>query len=215
MLALVSSLGGQGLGSGSALGSFEVGLLTQDIARQLVDELGASGEARWGRGVLFVSVAPRSHVRVSAGGAVWYEGASDRFPTRRYRRSTLGITMKIGAWRAGRSEIGATLGAHSLFDFDESGEAYHKRSTRIFGAAVISHGFPLAGQDASAWIAPAYLRDVVHDYPYGGRAKRAVSQGNVGLVVGGEILIASHLRPYLEGTFARHLGTEFGLGYRF
>lgn len=209
------SAGAQALGGSVAGGSLEIGVLAQDIERDLVDDFGSSSPSGWGRRALFVNVAPTGRVRLSVGGAVWYAGASDRFPTRRYRRTTVGFSATAFPWSRGSSQIGIAIGAHYLLDFDESSDHYHKRSNRVFGAVVLTRGFRIARQEASGWIAPAYVRDELYQYPFGGSSEKFASKRNFAVVLGGEILVARHLRPYWQGIFANHWATELGLAFRF
>ena len=208
-------LAGQGVGP-AAPGSFEVGWLTQWIRRDLTDEFGRSGTRKWGRGALFLKFAPNRRLALSLDGVVLYNGDyHGQFPGRRYRRTDVGATATGIILQRGQSQLGLSVGGHHVLDFDESSAHYHKRYRRIFGALVLSHGFRLAGQGASAWVAPAYVHDEIRQFPGSEPAYTFSSEKNVALMLGGEVLLARHLRPYAQATFATRWGTELGWAYRF
>jgi hypothetical protein len=213
--ALAEQATAQSLGGEITRGAVEVGWITQTINRDLSDALGGSFAMSWGRGALLVTFAPHDRIQIAFGGAVWYDGASDRFPTRRYRRSNVGLAGRARLWRRGRSQVGVAAGAHYALDFDESPSQYHKRENRFFGALVGNQGFIVARPEASVWIAPAYVRDAMYQYPPRAPVQELHSKGDFALVLGGDALLAHHVRPYLQATFTRRWGSEFGLGYRF
>lgn len=126
----------QALGGGEfKRGTVEVAWITQTLNRDLGDALGGSFAMHWGRGALLVKFAPHDRIQIIFGGAVWYEGTTDRFPTRSYRRSNVGLAGRARLWRRGRSQLGVTAGAHYALDFDESPSRYHKRENRFFRRA--------------------------------------------------------------------------------
>jgi hypothetical protein len=212
---LVEQATAQALGGDITRGAVEVGWTTQTINRDLSDALGGSFAMSWGRGALLVKFTPHDRIQIVFGGAVWYDGATDRFPTRRYRRSNVGLAGRARLWGRGRSQVGVAAGGHYALDFDESPNQYHKRENRFFGALVGSQGFVVGRQEASVWIAPAYVRDAMYQYPPSAPVQELHSKGDFALVLGGDALLAHHVRPYLQATFTKRWGSEVGLGYRF
>lgn len=214
-IAVAEPVAGQALGGGAPSTGVEVGWITQMIRRDLSDAGGGPLLTSWGRGALAVKVAPRERIEFVLSGATWYEGASDRFPTRRYRRSTLGLVGSARLWRVRRSEVRIAVGGHAALDFDESSSRYHKRHNRIFAVAVVNQGVVIARQEGSLWLGPTYLRDVLYEYPGSVSVQEYSSKNKLALTLGGDVLLARHIRPYLQGTVAERFGWEWGVAYRF
>ena len=172
-------------------------------------------ETDWGTGGVFIRVSLAGRLGFLLGGYTWEPRATDEFPDRRYRDVSVGAAFSTYPLVGYRDRIGVTLSYSQNIMFDESRDRYHKRVDSLMLAVHYERVGHVWGQRIAAWAAPAYVADSYDNHHYGGDAVTSRSRHDLGFVLGGNIAIAGHIKPYVQALYADFWAPEFGISYQF
>ncbi len=201
LLSLPASAFAQGLATWFGGRGIDIGWYSRDVHRNFVGETSLR-ETDWSTGAVFVRVGVAGRFGLLISGYTWEPEESERFPGRRYREVTFGAGLTGYPLVRLHDRVGFTLNYLQMMMFDESSDHYHKRTDNLILAAHYERSRRLWDQMFTAWLATAYVVDSFDNYPYGGDAVGGRSRNNIGCVLGVNIALAGHVKPYVQALYA-------------
>lgn len=153
--------------------------------------------------------------RVILAGMGWYDPAhvDSRFPTRRYEDFGVGGGATAYPLVSGDYRVGASVIYFRTLGLDHSPARFDKVVERTTAAVQVERTLNLKRVSALLWVAPAYLRDRIFQYPGVQPAGRAASHRDFGVIVGSSVTLWRHAVPYVQFGFVEYPQSYFGFNY--
>lgn len=200
---------GQILGPAMPVKTFEVGCIQKIFYRSMLDQ-----DYDWKIFSLFMKYGICRSITISAESFV-HARFDAKFPDRDYYRYTFGAGITAGG--VNFISLSPILSFHyyERLSFDRSEYRYHKNSRGIVGAVQLEREFKIVKQNIKIWLGPAYIYDVIYQYPPNGSVYLCKSKNNFGFICGTNILLLKHLDCFAHLVYANHWQPRYGLGLRF
>lgn len=169
----------------------------------------------WGTSTLFARYGVAGWLTFSAEGMIGTGYFNDRFPDRDYRSYALGLGLALRLFGTRHLDISFAARYLERLDYDRSPAAYHKNLRNVSAALRLERTLDLGASRATLWLGPAYAYDRLTENPQPGLHFTYESTNNLSIVLGGDALLFSHLRPALELVYADYIQPRLALAFRF
>lgn len=169
----------------------------------------------WGFYSVFFKYGITEWLTLSGEGCI-YTMVSERFPDRDYRITSVGVGITGRFFKKGNFSMAVAYHYHEDFSFDRSRDRYHKNTRNRVCSFQFEYTVIYLRQNATIWIAPAYISDDIIQYPYNSYVRfENKSINNIGFIFGGNILLLNHIEVFSHILYADFFQYRYGIGYQF
>ena len=193
------------------VGSVGVGFYLHRTDRDFRLSSGDKFSRGWTLGGLVVHATVAHRVVVMATGSYEPPGKDSNFPGRIYQAIGIGGGATAYPYIAGAYRIGASFRWYRHIWQDQSMKRYDKVVDGISVALQAERRFTTKSLNALVWVAPAYLRDRLFDYPGIGLGSEVASRDNIGAICGASLVLWGHVTPYVQLGVVEHLQSQAGV----
>jgi hypothetical protein len=188
---------------------FEIGVVQKTFHRDMIDQ-----DYDWNIISLFVRYGICSSITISAESFI-HDKDDKKFPDRDYYDYVFGIGITAGG--VSFKGVCPALSVHynERLSFDRSEFRYHKNTRGIIGAIQLEREFNMWNQNIRIWLGPAFVYDIIYQYPTNGSIVLCKSKNNFGFICGTNILFIKHFDCFAHVVYANYWQPRFGIGFRF
>lgn len=213
LLVCFNEIDGQVLGPELIKHKFEIGYVYKWFNRKLEPHYWV--ECDWQYRSLFMKYGVDQWLTLSAEGLI-LNCKSERFPERDYRGYRFGAGIISRIVEAKGFRIALSFHYNEILYFDRSDSACHKSARGFVAAIQVERTFSFYDQNITLWAAPTYACDEITQYLYGHYEPYVdKSLNNWGFAIGTNILLLSHIEPFVHIVYADFIQPRLGIGFQF
>lgn len=176
---------------------------------------GSTFSPDWNRAGLLIHGALAHRVVLMVTGSYEPPDTDSDFPGRIYQGLGIGAGATIYPFISGPYRIGAGAKYYRHIWHDQSVQRYDKVVDGVTVAVQFERSFTSKSLSALVWIAPAYHKDRLFEYPGVAPKAELESANNFGGILGASLVLWGHIAPYVQFEVLERVQTGAGVSYIF